>query len=94
MHLRDEWAPPEWTELDTLCESRPFEAYCGTTLPSEHQRLICTACGHGPRDTVSHHATPHHHQHQQLQIMTPPEQWWEEQGRPSWTAPYVWETNY
>jgi len=29
-----------------------------------------------------------------LRYVTDPEQLWELEGHPAWTAPYVWETNY
>jgi len=32
--------------------------------------------------------------HDHPEVSMPPEAVWEAGGHPSWTAPYVWETNY
>jgi len=96
--------------VDQLCGSRPFAAFCRSALPTADQRVICRACGlevdesgHLP-DVVGPAARgstgygvcrhPELHQHEQLEVLTPPEQMWEQMGRPAWEAPYVGETNY
>jgi len=95
-----------WPEFKQLCDSGPFQAYCRTDLPTQEQRLICTACGapRGPEEHQRSTCTPpgsqpgehalHRAGHEELSYITDPEQLWTALGRPSWTAPYVWETNY
>ena len=91
MHL-----PSEWTEFGDLCDSKPFQLFCASPLPTSEQQLICRACGH-PVDESGHHHHQLHvrdHIHTDIQYDQDPEAAWIAEGRPEWTAPYVWETNY
>jgi len=90
MHL-----PEQWTEFQQLCDSKPFQMFCESPLPTPDQRVICRACGNQVDESG--------HGHQELASRTssspgwvdiPPEERWEMEGRPAWTAPYVWQTRY
>jgi len=91
------WEPP-WPELNQLCESKPFGLFCRSSLPNEHQRLICKACGLPTSGTgcggAGCSSTSVCGMHDHLEVRIPPEQVQEQLGRPAWEAPYVWETNY
>ena len=88
-----------WPEAGQLCGSEPFKLFCRSGLPTSDQRVICDACGleggHSEKRFRSRTVSRcENHDHEQLQVITPPEQMWEQMGRPEWEAPYVWETNY
>jgi len=57
---RQPWEPPEWREMHDLCESGPFRGFCGSSLPTEDQRVICDACGLPKWGSEVHR---HFHQH-------------------------------
>jgi len=100
---------PQTPELRDLCNSGPFDLFCRSTLPTEHERLICTACGlpKAPRGPAEHQRSTcippgsqpgghalHRAGHEELSYITDPQELHEAQGLPPWTAPYVWDTNY
>jgi len=84
--------PEEWTEFEQLCDSKPFQMFCDSPLPTPDQRVICRACGTphvgGPGAPGGLHAVS------PGWVDIPPEERWEMEGRPAWTAPYVWQTSY
>lgn len=84
-------------EVDQLCGSEGFKAFCRSDLPSPDQRVICQACGLARPASTSSCPTRRHSEgsmYAELQYVTEPEAVWEAMGHSPWTAPYVWETNY
>jgi len=88
MH-RNGYVPPEWGEVDQLCGSQPFQAFCRSSLPSADQRLVCQACRQQQQSRCRSEAPQRH-----LEYLEEPEAHWQQHSLPAWTAPYVWETNY
>jgi len=85
--------PSEWTEFGQLCDSKPFQLFCASPLPTPDQRVICGACGH-ETDESGHGHGARGHTSAEMWPDTPPEQRHEQMGHPAWEAPYVWETDY
>jgi len=89
MHKNRRGWPPE---VDQLCGSEPFKLFCGSPLPTADQRVICQACGLPHVDGRQLERVPHAVCEPHLDL--DPETRWNNAGRPSWEAPYVWEGNY